>query len=126
MTPERRKQAIEALGKLVEDASNDAMTLEGKPFIGATVGTHLGQIYASIYTLGRVLQELVDERDAEALMKEIEAEEAMDEETPEQAARRKAEEDPSSLYADGRPKMHRHFASFDVHRDDQCPLVSKT
>lgn len=40
--------------------------------------------------------------------------------TPEQRARAEAEANPSPLYEDGRPKMHRHAASFDVHRDDEC------
>lgn len=40
--------------------------------------------------------------------------------TPEQAARYNAEQDLSTRYADGRPKMHRHFAEYDAHPDEAC------
>jgi hypothetical protein len=40
--------------------------------------------------------------------------------TPEQAGRVNAERNGSDFYDDGRPKMHRHFAEFAVHRDDEC------
>lgn len=40
--------------------------------------------------------------------------------TPEQEARAEAEASGSDKYDDGRPKMHRHFGQFDIHRDDQC------
>jgi hypothetical protein len=43
---------------------------------------------------------------------------------PEQAARDEIERDPSPSYADGRPKMHRHFAEFEVHSDEKCDRAS--
>lgn len=42
--------------------------------------------------------------------------------TPEDETRNGFEEDHSDLYPDGRPKMHRHTMSDDVHRDDECSL----
>ena len=44
--------------------------------------------------------------------------------TPEQEARAAAERDPSPRYDDGRPKMHRHFAEFAVHLDEECDRPS--
>jgi len=44
--------------------------------------------------------------------------------TPEQEARRAAEADPAPVYADGRPKYHRHFAEWDVHTDRGCEKPS--
>jgi hypothetical protein len=45
--------------------------------------------------------------------------------TPEQAGRVNAERNGSDFYDDGRPKMHRHFAEFAVHRDDECDKPSR-
>lgn len=45
--------------------------------------------------------------------------------TPEEQDRAAAETDPRDHYDDGRPKMHRHFCEFDVHRDDQCDRASR-
>lgn len=50
--------------------------------------------------------------------------EADSETTPEQDARAAADRYPGTHYADGRPKMHRHFAQYEVHEDSKCDRPS--
>lgn len=56
-----KERTIEVLKAIQEDAQNDAKNLDGQPLTGLTMGTQLGNIFASIHTLASILEDLIKE-----------------------------------------------------------------
>lgn len=56
---ENKEKILEVLDAIALDAESDSSSFDYKPFNGHTVGTQLGNIYASIYTLANILKEVI-------------------------------------------------------------------
>ncbi len=62
ITKERLEKISSSLQMISEDAENDAKNLDGKPFNGQTTAANFGYIYASIHSLAKIINELVEEK----------------------------------------------------------------
>jgi hypothetical protein len=51
----------EVLQEIRKDAERDAKSLDGQPFTGKVIGQKLGEIYAMIDGLARVIEALIPE-----------------------------------------------------------------
>jgi hypothetical protein len=57
-----RERVLGVLTMIVEDAETDARKLDGQPFNGSTVATNLGQMYASIQALAKIVKTDIESR----------------------------------------------------------------
>ena len=57
-----RERVLNVLAMIVEDAEDDAKKLDGQPFDGRTVATNLGQMYASIQALAKIVKTDIESR----------------------------------------------------------------
>lgn len=55
-----KARMIEVLGRIAQDAKDDANEFDGKPFTGKTVAEYFGRHGASIAALANIIKEILE------------------------------------------------------------------
>lgn len=61
MTLEQRNKLKRVLGMIIKDCEDDAMSLEGQPFTGPVVAKRLGEIYATMQAIAKIVDEHLEQ-----------------------------------------------------------------